>query len=57
MGGWAKEDTDVLIDDATTEDTMHTGKHSCKTCSEGPGVAANDLLIENEKLWKNKKLN
>ena len=50
MGRWAKEDTDVLMDDATTEDTMYTGKHSCKTHSEGPAVAANDLFIENEKL-------
>ena len=51
MGGWAKEDTDVLMDDATTEDTMCTGKCSCKTkCSVGPAVAANNLLIENEKL-------
>ena len=50
MGGWAKEDTDLLMDDAKTEDTMCTGKHSHKTHSEGPAVAANDLLIENEKL-------
>ena len=40
----------VLMDDATTEDTMHTGKHSHKTHSEGPAVAANDNLIENGKL-------
>ena len=50
MGGWAKEDTDVLMDDATTEDAMCNGKCSCKTHSEGRAVAANDLLIENEKL-------
>ena len=48
MGGWAKEDTDVLMDDATTEDTMCTGKCYCKTHSEAPAVAANDLFIENE---------
>ena len=60
MGGWAKENTDVLMDDATKEDTMHTGKCSSKPHSEGPSVASNDLLIEHEKLkpnWKIEKLN
>ena len=52
MGGWAKEDTNVWMDDATIEDTMCTGKvlMQNQAHSEGPTVAANDLLIENEKL-------
>ena len=53
MGGWVKEtDADVLMEDATIEDTRTTGKCSHKPMhSEGPVVAANDdLLIENEEL-------